>query len=404
MPVVTSGIVTVTHPGFPDIPLFPIGVSMMYSPHTQARLDRVTPFVLVPDGAVPLVESGLFIEGLALPDEQPAQCRAVLEHWLAEFPPASPGDRVLVEELAVASIEKERARQARTAILHEKVRTAAYRFDCEQQAEVETAAALLVKAPAQAMARLGRTAAGVRYLIGRWERLEAVFAVEQTWYGQDRDEAMRLQGVRAGKEHLAENETAYLTYLYCLMAQPDPRPLEMELREIGLPELMPKTFQDHAIADWLPPHDRCRELLQERMELELTTLRAREAWLRTHVEEPARAAAIQRARVLEGPDLAVLRNEQIHDRLFHRAYQALRRSHGQRGSAPARLPATITPDEPRAPRAVVLTEAPPKTHGQAHAVFFNYHSSRRAALEEIATGRSALSSAVPAQDGSQVGR
>jgi hypothetical protein len=211
---------------------------------------------------------------------------------------------------------------------------------------------------------------------------------------------MRLQGVQAGKEHLAENETAYVTYLYCLMAQPDPRPLEMELREIGLPELMPKTFQDHAIADWLPPHERCRELLQEFMELELTTLRAREAWLRTHVEEPARAAAIQRARVLEGPDLAVLRNEQIHDRLFHRAYQALRRSHGRRRLEPAHLPVGVARDEPRAPRATVLTEAPPRTHREAQAVFFDYHASRRAALEEITTGRSALSSAAPAQDGS----
>jgi hypothetical protein len=376
---------------------------MMYSPHTQARLDQVTPFVLVPEGAAPLVETGLFIEDLALPDEQPAQCRAVLESWLAEFPPSSAGDRDLVEQLAVAALEKERARQARAAILHEKVRTAAYRFDCQQQAEVEAAAALLVKAPAEAVVRLNRTAAGVRYLIGRWERLKAVFAVEQTWYGQDRDEAMRLQGVRAGKEHLAENETAYVTYLYCLMAQPDPRPLEMELREIGLPELMPKTFQDHAIADWLPPHERCRELLQEFMELELTTLRAREVWLRTHVEEPARAAAIQRARVLQGPDLAVLRNEQIHDRLFHRAYQALRRSRGQRRAEPSRPPGAVAPDAPRNPRAAALSEAPPRMHRETNTVFFDYHSSRRAALEEIAAGRSGASIAVPAQDGSSAG-
>jgi hypothetical protein len=372
-----------------------MNTSLIISPRTQARLDRVTPFVLDPEGAA---EAGLFIENLALPDEEPARCPAVLDQWLAEFPPASTGDRLLVEQLTVASIEKERARQARAAMLHEKVRTAAYRFDCRQQAEVEAAAALLVKSPAEAVARLGRTAAGVRYLIGRWERLKAVFAVEQTWYGQDRDEVIRLQGVRPGKEHLAESETAYLTYLYCLMAQPDPRPLEMELREIGLPELMPKTFQDHAIADWLPPHARCRELLQERMELELATLRAREAWLRTHVEEPARAAAILRARVLEGPDLAVLRNEQFHDRLFHRAIQALRRSHGKRGAAQSSPRMTVAHGEPAMACAALLTEAPPRMHGETNTVFFDYHSARRAALEEIAAGRSGAgaSSAGPA--------
>jgi hypothetical protein len=373
-------------------------IATMVSPHTPARLGRITPFVLDPGGTPAPADTGLFLSGLALPDEEPVQCRAVLDQWLAEFPPASAGDRVLVEQLAVASIEKERARQARAAILHAKVRTAAYRFDCHEQAEVEAAAALLVKSPAEAVARLGRTAAGVRYLIGRWERLKVVFAVEQTWYGQDRDEAMRLQGVRSGKEHLAESETAYVTYLYCLMAQPDPRPLEMELREIGLPELMPKTFQDHAIADWLPPHERCRELLQERMELELATLRAREAWLRTHVEEPARAAAIQRARVLEGPDLAVLRNEQIHDRLFHRAIQALRRSHGKPGAAQSLPRVTVAHGEPAMACAALLTEAPPRMHGETNTVFFDYDSARRAALEEIAAGRSGAgaSSAGPA--------
>src|SRR5262249_22087016 len=159
----------------------------------------------------------------------------------------------------------ERARRARAALLAEKVRTAAYRFDRAQQQEVEKYANMLIRSPAEAVAGLCSFAAGTRHLIGRWERLETVFALEQTWYGADRDEVMCLQGVRPGHDHLAENETAYVTYLYCLMAQPEPRPLHEDLQEIGLPELMPKTFQDHAIADWLPPHERCRVLLEELM-------------------------------------------------------------------------------------------------------------------------------------------
>jgi hypothetical protein len=352
---------------------------MTFFPETFARLDLINQFD-PPASGTPAADPGLFLETLVLPDEDPAHCRAVLQQWLDVFPPASAADRVLVEQLTVASIEKERARQARTAILKDKVRTAAYRFDGQQQAEVEAAAALLVKAPAEAVARLNRTAAGTRYLIGRWERLKAVFALEQTWYGQDRDEAIRLQGARAGHAHLAENETAYVTYLYCLMAQPEPRPLHEELQEIGLPELMPKTFQDHAIADWLPPHERCRELLQELIEHELTTLRAREAWLRAQIEDPARAAALERARVLEGRELAVLRNEQIHDQLLHRAYQALRRSHRASGFEPA-APAAVVHAERPAARPALLSDGPPRTHRETHTVFFDYHVSRREAKE-----------------------
>jgi hypothetical protein len=349
----------------------------------------------LPDPSCGPAGGGLDPEALALPDEAPDDGRAELACWLAEFPPADRLEHNLVEQLAVAALEKKRARRVRTALLAEKVRTAAYRFDEANRQQVQRYEKMLITSPAEAVAGLASFAAGTRHLIGRWERLKAVFALEQTWYGQDRDEAMRLQGVRPGKEHLAESETAYVTYLYCLMAQPDPRPLEMELREIGLPELMPKTFQDHAIADWLPPHARCRELLVELIEHELTALRAREAWLSTNIEEPARRAALERARVLEGSELAVLRNEQIHDQLFHRAYQALRRSHGQRRSEPPQPRAAVAHPEPRAARPPLLTDAPPQTQRETQTVFFDYHASRRAARESALALAAANAAATP---------
>jgi hypothetical protein len=315
-----------------------------------------------------------------LPDEAAGAGRAELERWLAEFSPADLAQRALVEQLAVASLEKERARRARTALLAEKVRTAAYRFERAQEQEVERYEKMLIASPAEAVAGLCSFAAGTRHLIGRWERLKAVFALEQTWYGADRDEVMRLQGVRPGHDHLAESVTAYVTYLYCLMAQPEPRPLHEELQEIRLPELMPKTFQDHAIPDWLPPHKRCQVLLEALMEHELTALRAREAWLRTQIEEPAREAALERARVLEGRELAVLRNEQIHGQFFHRAYQALRRSHGQRRSAPARPRTAVTHSEPPVARPSLLTAAPPPRR-ETRTLVFDYHLCRREARE-----------------------
>ena len=91
----------------------------------------------LPDPSCGPAGGGLDPEALALPDEAPDEGRAELERWLAEFPPADLAQHALVEQLAVASLEKERARRARTALLAEKVRTAAYRFDRAQEQEVE---------------------------------------------------------------------------------------------------------------------------------------------------------------------------------------------------------------------------------------------------------------------------
>jgi hypothetical protein len=125
-------------------------------------------------------------------------------------------------------------------------------------------------------------------------------------------------------------------------------------------------------------------LLDELVTHELTVLRAREEWLRTHIEEPARALAKERARVLEGRDLALLRNEQIHDQIFHRAYQALRRGRRRTAPAPAPMPRGDVALRPvtAVTRPAVLTSRPPQTHQETNTVFFDYHASRRAFLDE----------------------
>jgi hypothetical protein len=184
--------------------------------------------------------------------------------------------------------------------------------------------------------------------------------------------------------HLAESETAYVTWFYCLMCQPPPRPPEEELEEMGYQEIIPQSFRDHDIDLWLPCPRHARMLLDELVTHELTALRAREAWLRTHIEEPARVAAQEAARVLTGKELALLRNEQTHDALFHRAYQALLRRH-RRPSAPAWSPVVASRSEPPARTAVLIGERP-KTHRETHTVFFDYHASRRAFLDEDYTG------------------
>ena len=82
------------------------------------------------------------------------------------------------------------------------------------------------------------------------------------------------------------------------MAQPEPRP--DEVRQLGDPARKPQAFHDHDPALWMPFHHQCGEQLAALAAHKLADLRAREAWLREELEEPARAAAREQARVLAG--------------------------------------------------------------------------------------------------------
>ncbi len=126
----------------------------------------------------------------------------------------------------------------------------------------------------------------------------------------------------------------------------------------------------------LPTH--ARELLGALVAHHLAPLRAREEWLRVHIEDPARAAARQAARVLAGKDQAILRAERLADQAFHQAYQALLKRHRTRPpDAWARLAAGV----PIAPPPV-LPPPPGRLLTGRPGAFFDYHSARRAALEE----------------------
>ncbi len=321
---------------------------MAVSSLTQSRIERYNRHD--PTWWKARAATALDIESLALPDENPAQLRALLDAYLAAYPPASIADQAIVEQVVVSTIDRQRCLEARTSLLAEKVRTSALRFDQAQQNEVSTYKAMLPESPAQALAGLHQSAAGCRHLIGRFERLQTILGVEGTLYGHDRDELCLLQG-KSWRETGAfehQSETAFVTHFYCLLAQPDPKPAE--IRRIGDHKLMPKAFLDHDCGLWIPFHHRCAELLKELVTNKLVLLRAREQWLRQNVEEPGRTAARLQARVLTGSDLDLLRAEKFHDQAFDRAYQLLRnRRLGRRRAGPPR---------PRRPRARPTCPAP----------------------------------------------
>ena len=111
-----------------------------------------------------------------------------------------------------------------TETVNQQIRTAMFHFDCDQEDEVDRYREMLETEPGRAVVGLKRSALGVRFLIGRWERLLRLLQKEGTLYGNDRNEAIHYQGARARKpEDLFESEGAYMTWLYCLMCQPEPK-------------------------------------------------------------------------------------------------------------------------------------------------------------------------------------
>jgi hypothetical protein len=104
------------------------------------------------------------------------------------------------------------------------------------------------------------------------------------------------------------SEPAFLTYLFCLRAQPKPDMAEM--RWLANDLRRPKGLCDHEPEQWLPAREHCRRLLPELVAHELAPLRAREAWLREYVEGPARGP--------DAVDLVSLRAERLHEQAFHR--------------------------------------------------------------------------------------
>ena len=362
---------TATHERSPDRPQrSPIAMNL--SELTLSRLRQYNPRDPALRAARAAAALRLDFEALALPDEDPAESRALVDAWVGDFPPRSVADDAMIEQAVAASIDKKRCLRARASLLAQKVRTAEFSFDRQQQDEVEAYVEMLADRPARALAGLNRSAAGARYQIGRWERLAGILQVEGTWYGHDRDEATRLQGATPGLDHLAESEAAYATHLYCLMAQPEPRP--DEVRQLGDPARKPQAFHDHDPALWMPFHHQCGEQLAALAEHKLADLRAREAWLARSWRSRRGPRRGNRRGCWRGASWTCSARSGTTTGRCTRPAQALLKGRppGEaRGRAAA--PGRAAPPAPRAFRPCPV----------ASAAFFDYHSARRAVVEGV---------------------
>ena len=230
---------------------------------------------------------GLTIEKYALLTENAPELGAELDEWHGFYRGASPGERTLLDMAVMASVHLRRILACLTETANQQVRTAIFHFDCEQEDEIQRFRDMLESRPGVAVVGLKRSALGCRFLILRWERLLRLLESDGTLYGKDRDEAIHYQGARAtDPANLFESEGAYLTWIYCLMAQPDPR--DEDFVEIGNKSWMPMGLNDRKIHHWLGDDALSRKLLKEIAERELAALRPREERLRKNYEEPAR--------------------------------------------------------------------------------------------------------------------
>jgi hypothetical protein len=150
---------------------------------------------------------------------------------------------------------------------------------------------------------------------------------------------MNLQGAPATAEGLATSEVGYLTYVYCLMCQPDPK--DEDHIPIDVNHSIPAGMKDRDTDAWLYDCDTARAILRGVFEGQIAWLREREALLRKGHEDPSRAGAETRSEGLEGPLGRQLdRQAEMHDRAFLRAYNTFvsgRKETARTGRAPGDL-------------------------------------------------------------------
>jgi hypothetical protein len=300
------------------------------------------------------------IEKYALLTENAPELGRMLDAWYGFYQPGTPGECALLEMAVMALVQQQRVLACLAETVNQEIRTAVYRYNCEQEDEVQHYRGLLETRPGEAVVGLKRTALGVRFLIGRWERLLRLIQDEGTLYGKDRDEAIHFQGARATTpENLFECEGAYLTWIYCLMAQPKPR--DEDFVNIGSEKFMPLGLNDRNIQHWMGDAALCRRLLTELAERELAYLRPREELLRTSYETPARDSAEVRKQVLQSPiGVRLQREADTQARHFHRAYDAFLKGRA-RSEKSGRLPGEPIPDVHGASVAAPATTVAPES-------------------------------------------
>jgi hypothetical protein len=294
------------------------------------------------------------------PDANDPDARRRLEEWSPPGRRATPAEQGFIAQAIFALGEIARCKRLVGVLRAERQRLAGIRWQEQIEDEVRHYERMLFEDPWTATVGLRRSAAGLRYMIACWERLERLLAEEGTWFGYDKALAIQLQGLYPQVKFLNRSEIAYQTWVDCLSAQEHPRPEDIEL--ICTPDYVPLGILERGRPLWQPVPEASRARLKALVARELAALRPLEETMRLEYEEPARAAAKDVALARFPRDEAELVGAvRSHEGAYHRAALALARLARQaaaerRSGAAPRLEApgdlvdlanSSEPDEPR---------------------------------------------------------
>jgi hypothetical protein len=268
------------------------------------------------------LKHGLRSDAAALPNEDPAAVAARNRSWNEFYDPRSPEAQQHLNECVRVTLLSDRLAAYNHANVSQQVFDADLAWENACADEVQSHVDRFRDDPEGACAALVETAAGCRWLVLRWEALLDSLNDDGKWNRSERSEAVRLMGCRPGRG-LKRNPEAWEVWLLgALMPVQTP---EDEITRGFQPDRMPESLRARYRRDDLPRYTEAARRLKEAIAGQIDALNAEAEHLHETVDLPGRAAAAERAMVLEGDKGRLfLRYHSEVRNTFHRACRALK--------------------------------------------------------------------------------
>jgi hypothetical protein len=273
-------------------------------------------------------------ETLTLPTEVPREHAALLQEWTTAFPDPNPVERGWIEQAVRALIALRCLARVQETRRTQGVRLAVLFYERTQEDQVAHWLDHFNIHPPSARVGLLRSAAGCRWAIQAWLKLDSELKAHGTWYGEFRLNAIQLQGLSACVPKLYYSVQAFTTWVDALATQPNPK--QKDIDRVVNPQVIPKGLVERGIPVWPRDPDACRARMRALIDTELPRLRALEETLRTQFEDPERAEAqVSALAVLDREDRDLLRAQRMHEQSYLQASTAFLKVRGRQTTAAA---------------------------------------------------------------------
>ena len=258
-----------------------------------------------------------------LPNEDATVVAARNQSWNEYYNPQSPAAQHLVNQCVQATLLADRCHRYHTAALAVQVRMAADRFFNGRDDLLESHRKRLKTDPADAVRRMGQFGLGCAWMVERWEYLLGRLDGDGYWSSHDCDEAIRLLGQHPETDRLKEDDGAYKTKLFNMIATKDMP--DFKIDALLQKRLMSETMQAIYRPDWLPEVADARRCLREMVVERIETYRESESAYSKDYDNANFAESSDRALILQDERQArlFLRYHAESRTSFHRAYGEL---------------------------------------------------------------------------------